>query len=130
MSKIGDENKWCWTRLKEARDRNPKDSYKCWSESIQVLAESCCLLVIFIIENLIGILFIIMGIIYMDDCPVSHAIPISLLLFGAFSFLHGITLQLVRCKCFNMTDPKDGFATLIKIALCMTSFATFFAFLF
>lgn len=35
--------KWCWTRLQEACQRNKdnKCSYKCWSEMIQILCDSC-----------------------------------------------------------------------------------------
>ena len=35
-------NKWCWTRMQEVCRKNDKKcSYKCWSEVIQILCDSC-----------------------------------------------------------------------------------------
>ena len=36
-----DDDKWCWTRISEARERNAKDTKKCMSEVLQILLESC-----------------------------------------------------------------------------------------
>ena len=65
----------------------------------------------------------------MNDCPIRDTIPISLITFGAFSLIHGITIQVIRYRCFNFSDEKDGFATLSKIILCVSSVGTFVAFI-
>ena len=36
-----DKDKWCWTRIGEARQRNKDNFGKCMSEILQILLEAC-----------------------------------------------------------------------------------------
>ncbi|XP_054169134.1 uncharacterized protein LOC128966313 [Oppia nitens] len=124
-----DKDKWCWTRLAEAKSKNKGNCKKLMSECIQILIESCVSIVMFICENLIGIVFLILSIVYLNDCPVSKVLPISLLVYGISSLANGISIQIVRSKCLNINDPKDGFATLTKLVFFISLFVMLFTFI-
>ena len=64
----------------------------------------------------------------MNDCPIRPAIPISLIVFGVFSVIHGLSLQVVRYRWIDINNSNDGFATLLKMVLIVSSIATFLSF--
>ena len=57
---------------------------------------------------------------YLNDCPIRQDIPINLIGFGVLSITNGL-IQVIRSKCIDRKDRRDGFASLAVITLCLNS---------
>ena len=85
--------------------------------------------VLFVFENLLAIVFLMLGAVFLDDCPIDPSIPISLLVVGVVSMIHAVVIQFIRWKWIDIKDKKDGFATCAQVVLLITSIIYLVAFI-
>lgn len=64
---------------------------------------------------------IIIGIVFVKDCPYEPSLPISLIVLGASSIIYGVTIQIVRWKYIDFKKPNNGFATCAQLILIIAT---------
>ena len=64
--------------------------------------------VLFVFENLLAIVFLMLGAVFLDDCPIDPSIPISLLVVGVVSMIHAVVIQFIPSLEMDWYKGQEG----------------------